>query len=539
MRRATILLMMMASILGCARKAPPTTTDKEAALTTPPADAIKNAYEAKDAKGYRTAVTRELYALPKLKRVDLDARLAAYNATVERRGVEGLESVLLATAAALTAHGDTGRTMARARMADLKRVYRLSGRTEAPHAVAALTRPGDPVVHYVRVWMLRRAVQAAANGGPMDVEGAFGNGLCTPDALAAITQRYGSAVADQIRAMCEGGASGAGAGGPLSLGFGSELSVLDCMTSEHVPTMGERIQAALDACAQQALKKAQGNPVADAGWLDRIYPQREWNHTRVDEYAGGWTWTFEDKNDIPIESADHLDGGARLVRHYYDNETGGEVFHSDMHLKDNGNEVIDLYDGNGKQTWSVEYGTDADGNVTVDVTAYDENGKPISDTDTTTPTEAAQDGWGESPECRELTLALASDLVRDPLEGGGHTPPPTVVNPHPDAPVTPVAGGAYDCLQVGVTSQVDTSFGCANPFKLCGLVEVVDGACICEPAKTVMPRNTECSLFMTCESGTPQYVNHHCQCGDTQVFDDESLGYTGGPPPPPPVDHTF
>jgi hypothetical protein len=538
MRRLAIAATLLC--LGTAALATPATPDTVYTVELAAAKSIQSSYTVRDGAKLRAAITKALARFGRYAPAELDAALAAYRAQIQSAGVKGLESLVLSATSELASRGGAHEEKAFAAIGKLAAVYRLGSIADSPHALVGVTRASLPVIRHLPILILRRALERQLVSLTTDLDAVLAEASCTSAALADAEARYGKSVADRMRALCQGLALPPSQGG-TGVGFAGGLSELSCLF-DHAPTRAERVGALTRSCLSSIAGTTKENPFTDGG--DSVYARMFPLHD-IDESNDQVTcanedcsrYTFVSRYDASqrlVETVHYDSSGRRESFTYYDPDTSEEIGGSKVTYGANGDvESVTLTDEDGTPTWKVEYGTDENGDATVDVTAYDEDGRPIPEDGAGQPDPTkmpAGDGWGDSPECRELTLALIEERVHDDLMGGGYRPRGSVSYPHPEAPVTEDAG-AFDCFSLPAVTQLDKAFQCRNALVHCAMGYQPDATCVCRKVEVGVTMAKECQQFITCEEGRlPVSSGGQCTCEpEDEAFIDETSGLGGDP----------
>ncbi|HEY8146217.1 MAG TPA: hypothetical protein VIG06_26230 [Kofleriaceae bacterium] len=494
------------------------------------AQAIRTAYQQRDGRAHRLASTAALARLKAMSRKELDQVLGVYRQVVAEGGAAGLEALLASAVAELASRNQGGADLARAHLVALDA---LIGTIDGgpPHARAALARPHDPVIRFVPVSVARAALSAQMSGLVTDLETAFDDGSCSDARLEELAARFGQETADRLRALCEGGATATPSAGGRGNGWGGALSAFDCLL-DHEPTRAERVGQLMQECMLSMDGDPDANPYADGNVFRELLPLRREESREVSNLEGGdilvKTFDISYIKVREITMKEHEDGDVSIKTDYF-NGQDEKVFGSEVRFDPATDEVeqVTLTDSTGKTTWTVKYGKDKNGNTTVDVTAYDENGNPIPESQEQMP---GVDGWGQTEECAALTLALIEDRVDESLEGDGIDPPPSVINPDPNA--DEVDAEEADCLGLTGGMLVDDSFECMDALVSCDVAEVVDSSCSCKGPELLLAPDRQCSLFMDCGDAATVDEDGVCTCAnpDEEFVDD---GFGGDPIPGP------
>ena len=533
------LSLAAASLAACAidPPTPPMLEDVNADLPgeKAAAQAIRRAYQEHDGRSHRLASTAALARIKQLSRNELDQVLGAYRRVVAEGGAAGLEALLASAVAELASRNQGGADLARAHLVALRP---LVGAADGgpPHARAALARPRDPVIRFVPVSVARAALSAQLSGLVTDLETAFDDSSCSEARLEELAARFGEETANRLRALCEGGASTATPSqGGRGNGWGGALSAFDCLL-DHQPTRAERIDQLMDECMLSMDGDPDANPYANGSVVDQLYPVRKEENFEFTKLERGATLvkTFDISyikvREVTITPDEEPDGGVTVKTEYF-NGQDEKVLGNEVHYDGNGEvDQVKLTDSKGKTTWEVKFGKDKDGNTTVDVIAYDENGNPIPESQGTEAKIPGAEGWGQTAECAALTLGLVEDRVGESLRGDGIDPPPSVINPDPNA--EEVDAGEADCLGMTNGMLVDDSFECMDALVSCDVAEVVDSSCSCKGPELTLAPERQCSLFMHCGDAATVDEDGVCTCAspDEEFVDD---GFGGDPIPGP------
>lgn len=534
----SIAALAATSLAACAADPTASPALEEARANLPgekaAAQAIRTAYQQRDGRAHRLASTAALARLKAMSRKELDQVLGVYRQVVAEGGAAGLEALLASAVAELASRNQGGAALARAHLVALDA---LIGTIDGgpPHARAALARPRDPVIRFVPVSVARAALSAQMSGLVTDLETAFDDSSCSDARLEELAARFGEETANRLRALCEGGATATPSQGGRGNGWGGELSAFDCLL-DHEPTRAERVGQLMNECMLSMDGDPDANPYTSGSTYDMIYPDRVEVYEEIDIPKPGVAHTVTKDNfdhkvrDITVV-VDPVTGTGGTVTTTYYNEHEDEVLTTEVHYDTSGGaggvDQVTLKDSKGKTTWTVKYGKDKAGNTTVDVTAYDENGNPIPENDQQMP---GVDGWGQTEECAALTLALVEDRVGESLESDGIDPPPSVINPDPNA--EEVDAEEADCLGLTGGMIVDDSFECMDALVSCDVADVVDSSCSCKGPELLLAPERQCSLFMDCGDAATVDEDGVCTCAnqDEEFVDD---GFGGDPMPGP------
>jgi hypothetical protein len=496
------------------------------------AQAIRSAYQQRDGRAHRLESTAALARLKAMSRKELDQVLGAYRQVVAEGGAAGLEALLASAVAELASRNQGGADLARAHLVGLDA---LIGTIDggAPHARVALARPRDPVIRFVPVAVARAALAAQMSGLVTDLETSFDDSSCSEARLEELAARFGEETADRLRALCEGGPSATPSQGGRGNGWGGALSAFDCLL-DHAPTRAERIDQLMDECMLSMDGDPKANPYASGSVFDQVFPLREEVEQEIDEVKDGRAhYVTYDVSYVPVRDVtvvtDEETGTKQTTTTTYFNENGEKAFTSETHFDPDTGEIdqITLSDSKGKTTWTVKFGKDKNGNTTVDVTAHDENGNPIPENEQQMPD---AEGWGQTAECAALTLGLVEDRVGESLQGDGIDPPPSVINPDPNA--EEVDAEEADCLGLTGGMLVDDSFECMDALVSCDVADVVDSSCSCKGPELLLAPDRQCALFMNCGDAATVDEDGVCTCAnpDEEFVDD---GFGGDPTPGP------
>ncbi len=260
--RATFLSMLIAPVMAATANAAPPTPQYTAASER--ANAIANALLYAQATPFRLATTAALADLDAVSSSVLAERLEAYVDVATRRGVQGLEGAIASTAAALGSRDYEGWLHADLTMTRLAEGYWVDASIARPNAAVPVARPGSPIVQYLPIGVGRALLEGQLETGYLDLETTFGAALCSDAWRAELGTRYGSRMANLLAALCsEGGIGGHADASPgLSLGFGSEVSLVDCLR-EHNETRAERVDRLMRDCSESLMAIGGGNPLAE------------------------------------------------------------------------------------------------------------------------------------------------------------------------------------------------------------------------------------------------------------------------------------
>lgn len=508
--------------------------------------AISNALLRGDARAFRLATTAELDDLDRASDEALAERLEALVDVAAERGAQGLEGAIASTAAALGSRGFEGWVRADLTMTRLAEDFWIDSGVRRPNAAVPVARPGSPTVQYLPIGVGRALLVGQLETGLLDLESTFGAALCSDEWRAQLGQRYGARMADLLAALCsEGGIGGHADLSPgLSLGFGSEVSLVDCLRS-HSQTRAERIDAMMRACSESLLALGEGDPIAegrplpksrdDHGNLSPLPDDPEPSNETWEEKqrkAGEMAWDVIKKiQDDRIESEidrepakngdttkDYLDKDLKLVRSETRDANGN--LKKSIEVFPDGFKVVREFNKDG--TIKSERRYDKDGKEITPKPAKETEGGELSD-------------FGETPECRELTVALIEERAASLLIAGG------LVDPRAAHP-TPDAGPGEDpadlaCLGLAGGPTLDAGFMCNAEVALCPAGEAPDAVCACRKIPTMTP-SEQCGRFVVCADGMPpQATDGECRCRDyDEVF---HVDNGAGPRPrPTPNDNT-
>lgn len=553
MKRHTTMLVTVMAAMALAREAqaqPSDAYDDEYEV----ADAIADAFDDGHAKAYRIASASQLESLADFESKDLESALRAYVDVAHERGVEGLEGALVSTAAALGARDFAGFVTGREMIAELDGTWDTKHHTR-PNAMVAIARPGSPIVHYLPAPLVGVILAGQTSTGVLDIESVAEDSFCAPGAIDAFTARWGAELGAVLQSMCDGngGGGGGGIGGDLGLGFGGEVSELDCLMA-HQETRAERVEALMLDCMMSVLEGGGGNPLASDSYpygggspFDWVFPLRETPYsttveepdengdsrvvreTFYTEPGGTEVYSVEYGEDGSTTTSYNNDAGAEVLVVQRDGEgnverveyrtPNGDPLRDETHHDDGSTSTVDY----GEDGSRVETEYDDEGNI-VTQKEFDADGEPV------TPTGDPAEGFGETAECRELTMALieANDALA--LMGAGAIDPRTV-NPNPDADVEPSSD--LDCFEFTGGALADSSFECRDELKLCNGMFLRGSGCACDGAIVGMKPERMCGLTMRCsDGGSPIYDGGTCTCtGEAAPIVDG--GVAPGPRPGP------
>lgn len=530
---ALALLSLSTAAARAAGPTPPPTAYSEGRAQ---ALAISQAFAAGNAKTFRLAATTPLARLEKLSDDDLAATLAAAVDVAKERGQQGLEGFIATAAAALGARDFDGWVRADDELGRLAEHLWVSAAVAArPNATLPIARPGSPVVHYVPLKVGRMLLGQQVQTGRLDVEDAF-RGICGPASREQLVAQYGARMADMLARLCDHATGTATSGGlpdGTGLGFGSEISLVDCIQS-HNQTRAEQLAGLMQECAESLLDAESGGPV-DAGGGKKskvpIAPKKtdgtdnEWNPQLPDYPAP------KDPTDVLRDPAEdrlhehHVDENGDMVDIYLDKDTGQPTRGTAMDREGNVEEVYWNEDG----SYDVTH-YDKNGNI-LDHQAYDANGKPIGGSGNAK--DAPGMDWGATDECRELSVALIGDRAAAVAIDRGLLDP-RVVNPSPEEDRPGSVPSDLDCLGIAAGPQLDAGFGCNKNIAMCPPGLMLDAGCGCKAAAPTMSPARQCGIFMLCADGVlPQQRDGSCSCGDVEeIFYDAGTGPRPRPAPP-------
>lgn len=532
------------------------------------AHAIADAFEAGHAKALRFATTTQLEAIQYASKSELEAALRAYVDVAHERGIHGLEGTLVSTAAALGGVDFAGFVAAREMLSELADTVEVEEHPR-PNALLPMVRAGSPLVHYVPAALAGTVLATQAATGVLDLESAMQDAWCTPGALEAFEARWGSELGAMMQALCDqgeggqGGGGGGGMGGDLGLGYGGEVSLLDCLMS-HQETRAERVTGLMMACAESMLEGGGGNPLADSypygggSTFDWVFPLPETPYstttTKTDQNGtehvtseSFYTSPPDDGGQLVYEVRYNDDGstttsyanGAGITAMEVTRNADGEITHTSYNDPSGAplREETRNSDGtshttdHGPDGSRLETDYDADGNI-VSQQEYDADGEPVPPP---APGESGSELGSEfatTAECRALTLELLEMSDALALIEAGAIDPRTV-NPNPEGEVEPSSD--LDCLSLSGGALVDASFECRESLMLCNGGFMLDAGCNCRSAPTGAKPSRQCGIYMRCaDGGSSEYRDGACRCGDG--VDPIVDGGTAPEPRPAPVD---
>jgi len=497
--------------------------------------AVSNAFASGQAKAYRLAMTQPIEALPWLERGALADVVRATIDVANERGAQGLEGLIASSLAALASRDYDGWVKADAELWRLADRFWVAKSPIRPNAVVAVARPGSRVVHYLPIGLARTLVSGQITTGLLDIEGAFGASVCDPSSIAQLVKRYGARmgpILDRLCASASGGGVGIGGGGGdhgISLGFGSELSIIDCLTAAQ-ETRAERVGEMMQACAESMLDAGLGDPFA-SGTLSTpgpLAPIGQDARPEFDPFVSG-PQTVQDpaareaelRAKAEAESMTTFEGADAddWVDVYTDDEgnmTWADAFEDgerteSVELRDDNSYVVRQYDEDGNVVKEQEYGSD---------------GKPVGGSSSAT---SPGMEYGATPECRALTIALMGERAASAAVDAGGLDPRTAY-PTPDA--DPAEPADLACLGLAAGPTLDAGFGCNKEVALCPAGQIIGSGCACKPAGPMLEPTRQCGMFMRCADGEPaRATNGQCSCGDA----DEALIDAGAGPRPLPV----
>lgn len=540
--------------------------------------ALQEAYQRGDGTRLRELGFQEIDSIGRLSTSDLGALLQSYLRAANRRGVQGLEAPLVTLLAELGARGDDGlRVIERNRRA-LNKLNFGSQRGDRPNAYVAVSRPNSPVVHYLPNQIVRSILDVQVRTGRLDPDAVIDNDICSEEGLAAFERRWGAAMAGQLRAVCaQSGAGSGGPGGGVPLGGTADLSVLDCLLDRQ-PTRAERISSLMQSCVASMELGGGGDPVAAGGRPSRSTHPSDWGLSdrtpgRVDDLHDGdgrlvssTAWASDSPGSAALWRVDfnadgsfkqttyNENGGVADVDYYNANveltrteryDSGGNLTYERNNHSDGGwSETTNRYDGDGRlvSTSTSSYDKSAGAETTTTLTyTYDENGNRVESGRSTYTAQIPSSGsdnartgeFGQTPECRNMNIALAEARHNDSLEAGGFSPRP-IVNPNPESDLTYVPAGDLSCLSMAGARQLDDALSCARVAS-CPPGALPGSDCGCRPVNPGAWRpQTQCSLTINCADGAePTEVNGRCICQTSGVLAIDPWVRGGGVNPDP------
>jgi len=538
-------LILLALLAGCSREGPQGNSPEDPDRM---ARALADAHNSGDARAYRENATRQVLRLSRQSREELIATLDALTRTASRNGAQGLEGAISSTLGTLARRDAIGAEVARERLASLRATYRIDPSASRINARIPFKRAGSPAVFYLPTPIARATLERQIINGTIDADEALGKDLCTEAGLAVFELAWGAERAGQLRELCNAFASG-GTGGPgnASMGPLDLASDLECIGT-HEPTRAERIESMMQACLASVVTGGNtGNPWATDGVLqplaelttEGLHVRTHRNPANPNYPARVWMEEFYDgpppppdkpqnenlvavvlyKVDGTTTRIDYVDGQPSVIQNFDDNgnllsghalDKNGQRTES-VDMTDDGGYIVTRYDENGKVKETQRY--DKDGKP------VDENGKPV------TP-DAGSPGmdWGETPECRTLSVALLLERSGGEMQKLHGEP---ASRPNPDAPDE--IDEEIDCLGGAAATSADASFECRDELKLCPAGQTLDSACACKPAISQVAPQQLCGIFAVCTQERQVDSPDDACCGD--VFEDPNAG--PGPQPLP------
>jgi len=477
-------------------------------------------------------VTRPVQALPWLERDALAEIVRAYIDVARDRGAQGLEGLLASTLAALASRDYEGWLIADAELSRLGEVFWIAKGAARPNAVVAVARPGSRVVHYLPIGLGRELVLGQVETGSLDIEGALGQSVCDPQSIADLVRRYGPRMGPILERLCKeagGGAGGGGGANPgVSLGFGSELSVIDCLQSAQ-ETRAERFGDMMQACAESMIEAGQGNPFASGQYTassEVLKPVVSDARPEFDPFTGGPQLVTDPaarQAELDAKAdADHMitfegEDADDWVDVYQDEE--GDMVWADAFEDGQRTESVELREDNSY----VVRRYDEDGNVESEQ-EYGPDGQPVGGSGAS---DTAGMDYGDTPECRSLTIALIGDRAASVSIEAGAVDPRTSY-PSPDASGSEPADLA--CLGLAGAPVLDAGFGCNKEVAMCPPGQIVDAGCGCKSSGPTMTPARQCGMFMMCADGMPASATADGRC---ECVDAEELFYDAGAGPIP------
>lgn len=547
-------IFIMQSSCAMFRKDPSTDRVKHA-------ENISQAFAEVSAKTWRLGTARELAVIRTLPTKELDSALLGYRSVIAKRGAQGLEPLILAAVSELASRGYYESQRAQEHLKQLRKIYRIDDKVSArPNAYAPIIRPQNRLVHYIPLSVARGMLQQALISLQTGQNRIAADTLCSEASIIEFKLRWGEDKGNLLEELCRGDAANAAVENAFP-GITSGISAYDCEISQE-PTRAERLTSAMQACLQSTVTHGGGNPLTGGspgggrGYsaFDDIFPlpeteepPREIKRATADANGSDAAW-LNQENAYHIKAKDSAATGSlvtAIIWHY-----DGSI--DQKYYKGNGDLALTVHIDPGQGEPSLDRGKfssltvhNADGSIKEKVTinkdnsytverpgenfkqTYDKDGKLVPPP----PKSSDPSGWGDTDECRALTLALAEEKLRGDLESDGILSP-KVVNPNPDAGGED--GEGVPCFP-SINISIDSAMNC-NQLVLCPGNTIADENCGCGQALPAVTPSSNCQYIMMCSDGSdgtenPQTGN--CVCGNNEppVFIDPWAG--GGPEPEP------
>lgn len=473
--------------------------------------AVEATFEANDRAGYLRAATRLNLRMRAATDEDLWHLLNEIVAA-QARGSGGLQGAILSGVAEARARGVPADRLA----ALISRLRDARPTISGAHPVhIPITGPQALGAVFVRAGIVDAAWRHLLIDPSATLDDHFAASLCDMGE-AALAERLGNRVAQQIRLVCERSAAAAPGNMPVPP-FVAAMADFDCLLAEagEATSFADRFQAATRACAA-SLTQGGGNPLA-SGPIE-VTPLRVAREVTGHSPDGAdWRATVYENGDLELET-DYPDG--RVELYMYDGETKAETVIVRETDPIDGHVTTTTTRPDGSVTVTREFAdgssettrTNADGSVVA--TTTDANG--VTSTGNTEPPPGGGGGSGggsggtQSTAGRETPACLAlGDLVNARLGKTVGLERPSrdpVSHPSPEAD----SSAADACLSVLAPEQVRGSALC-NAVD-CSLGEVLSTGCRCTRSfgEVELPRMNCATL--RCVDGTQAQFNRVCTC---------------------------